>query len=168
MRSRAKQMTYSVEMSSPKLNSNKNGYVTSKSKIIAFKKTGDISEDPLTELLRTGARQLICCLLQIGYFKAKQTFFSLFIGRRTAGGSRVCIATLFQWDGVCNKPVSQYEYYAQRNEITRLFGYCLWAETDRQAFVSQATQLAKRVVSPTFILTELLSYLETEKIVRPG
>jgi hypothetical protein len=62
-------------MSSPKLNSNKNGYVTSKSKIIAFKKTGDISEDPLTELLRTGARQLICCLLQIGYFKAKQTFF---------------------------------------------------------------------------------------------
>jgi len=31
----------------------------SKSKIIAFKKPGDISEDPLTELLRTGARQLI-------------------------------------------------------------------------------------------------------------
>ena len=31
----------------------------SKSKIIAFKKPGDISEDPLTELLRTGARRLI-------------------------------------------------------------------------------------------------------------
>ena len=28
-------------------------------KIIAFKKPGEISEDPLTELLRSGARQLI-------------------------------------------------------------------------------------------------------------
>lgn len=31
----------------------------SKNKVIAFKKPGDISEDPLTELLRHGARQLI-------------------------------------------------------------------------------------------------------------
>ncbi len=31
----------------------------SKNKIIAFKKPGEISEDPLTELLRNGARQLI-------------------------------------------------------------------------------------------------------------
>lgn len=31
----------------------------SKNKIIAFKKPGEISEDPLTELLRRGARQLI-------------------------------------------------------------------------------------------------------------
>ncbi len=31
----------------------------SKNKIIALKKPGDISEDPLTELLRVGARQLI-------------------------------------------------------------------------------------------------------------
>lgn len=31
----------------------------SKSKIVAFKKLGDISEDPLTDLLRSGARKLI-------------------------------------------------------------------------------------------------------------
>jgi len=31
----------------------------SKNKIIAFEKPGDISEDPLTELLRSGARRLI-------------------------------------------------------------------------------------------------------------
>jgi hypothetical protein len=52
-------MTYPVGIRAPKLNSNKKGYVMSKSKIIAFKKPGDISEDPFTELLRTGARQLI-------------------------------------------------------------------------------------------------------------
>jgi hypothetical protein len=34
-------------------------HVMSNSIIIAFKKPGNISEDPLTELLRTGARQLI-------------------------------------------------------------------------------------------------------------
>jgi hypothetical protein len=52
-------MTYPVGSSSPKLNSNKKGYVKSERKIIPLKKPGEISEDPLTDLLRTGARQLI-------------------------------------------------------------------------------------------------------------
>lgn len=66
------------------------------------------------------------------------------------------------------KPVSQYEYYAQRNEIIRLFGYRLWAETDRLPFVELAMQLTRRDVTPTYILIELLAHLETGKIVRPG
>ena len=52
-------MTYPVGISSPKLNPNKKGYVMSKNKVIAFKKPGEISGDPLTELLRTGAQRLI-------------------------------------------------------------------------------------------------------------
>jgi transposase-like protein len=35
------------------------GYVMSKNTVVTLKKPGDISEDPLTELLRSGARQLI-------------------------------------------------------------------------------------------------------------
>lgn len=35
------------------------GYVMNKNKIVKFKKPGEISEDPLTELLRSGARRLI-------------------------------------------------------------------------------------------------------------
>lgn len=52
-------MTYPVGISSPKLNPNKKGYVMSKNKVIAFKKPEEISGDPLTELLRTGAQRLI-------------------------------------------------------------------------------------------------------------
>ncbi len=37
----------------------------SKNKIIAFKKPGEISEDPLTELLRNGARQLISDAVEV-------------------------------------------------------------------------------------------------------
>ena len=52
-------MTYPVGISSPKLNSNQEGYVMSQGKVVTFKKPGDLSPDPLTELLRTGAQQLI-------------------------------------------------------------------------------------------------------------
>jgi len=37
----------------------------SKSKIFALKNTGDISEDPLTELLRLGTRKLIADAVEI-------------------------------------------------------------------------------------------------------
>ncbi|WP_306548627.1 hypothetical protein, partial [Desulfobulbus sp.] len=43
-------MTHPVGISSPKPNSNKKRYVISKSKIIAFKRPGNISEDRLTGL----------------------------------------------------------------------------------------------------------------------
>ena len=52
-------MTYPVGINSPKPSSNKKGYVMSKNKVIALKKPGELSEDPLTELLRVGARRLI-------------------------------------------------------------------------------------------------------------
>lgn len=37
----------------------------SKNKVIEFKKSGEISEDPLTELLRIGARQLIADAVEV-------------------------------------------------------------------------------------------------------
>ncbi len=49
----------------------------SKSKIIAFKKPGDISEDPLTELLRTGARQLIANAVEAELYGYLRQFTSL-------------------------------------------------------------------------------------------
>jgi transposase-like protein len=70
-------MTYPVGISSPKLNSNKKGYVMSQCKIIAFKKPGDISEDPLTELLRTGARQLIANAVEAELYGYLQQFAAL-------------------------------------------------------------------------------------------
>jgi putative transposase len=59
-------MTYPVGNSSPQTYSNKKrGYVMNKNKIIALKKPGEISEDPLTELLRSGARKLIADAVEV-------------------------------------------------------------------------------------------------------
>lgn len=49
----------------------------SKSKVIAFKKPGEISEDPLTELLRAGARQLIANAVEAELLGYLQQFASI-------------------------------------------------------------------------------------------
>ena len=46
----------------------------SKSKVIAFKRPGEISEDPLTELLRTGARQQIASAVEAELYGYLQQF----------------------------------------------------------------------------------------------
>ena len=128
-----------------------------------------LSENELALVLRRkDIPNQVYCLIQIGYFKAKHTFFRFSLEDVPQEDVAFALQRYFQGLVLVTKPVSQYEYYAQRNEIIRLFGYCLWAETNRPAFVSQATQMARRDVAPTFILTELLAHLETGKIVRPG
>ena len=46
----------------------------SESKVIALKKPGETSEDPLTELLRTGARQLIAQAIEAELHEFLQQF----------------------------------------------------------------------------------------------
>ena len=61
-----------------------------------------------------------------------------------------------------------YERYTQRTEIAKLFSYRLWSEADRPTLIEMATLLARRDVTPTFILVEMLGFLKAGKIVRPG
>ena len=65
-------------------------------------------------------------------------------------------------------PLRRSERYAQRTEIADLFGYRIWSEADRPALIEMASLLAKRDVTPTFILIEILAFLKAQKIVRPG
>ena len=128
-----------------------------------------LSENELALVLRRkDLPEQIYCLLQIGYFKAKQTFFRFFLQDVPPEDVAFALQRYFPGMTLVQRPVSQYEYYAQRNEIIGLFGYRLWSETDRSIFVDKATQLARRDVTPTFILTELIAHLDTGKIVRPG
>ena len=66
------------------------------------------------------------------------------------------------------QPLPMKEYYIQRNEIVALFGYRLWSEIDHPLLLDKAAQLASRDVTPAFILTELIVFLNSQKIVRPG
>jgi hypothetical protein len=107
-------------------------------------------------------------LLQIGYFKAKRAFFVLSEQNVPAEDISFVLERYLPGSPVALRPLRQSEQYAQRTEIAGCFGYRLWSESDRQALVETATLLAKRDVTPSFILIEILGSLKTRKIVRPG
>jgi hypothetical protein len=117
---------------------------------------------------RKGLAEQVWCLLQIGYFKAKQAFFGFSWPDVPLSDIAFLMERYFPGSALTPQPIRANEHYAQRREIAGLFGYRLWADTDRAAVVGKAGLLAKRDVAATFILTELLAFLATRRIVRPG
>jgi TnpA family transposase len=108
------------------------------------------------------------CLLQIGYFKAKQFFFRFSLEDVPTEDIAFMMQRYFPGKTLPFRPLPLKEYYVQRNEIVALFGYRLWLENDRPPLLDKASQLARLDVTPTFILIELIVCLNTQKIVRPG
>jgi hypothetical protein len=107
-------------------------------------------------------------LLQLGYFKAKQLFFT------------------FAFDDVIEDVIYLLERYfpetpqpslrmpnkrtilKQRQCILKLFGYRLCTPTDRHDLFLHAQQAARINSKPIYILRELLHYLTEQRLVKPG
>ena len=117
---------------------------------------------------RKGPVEQLHCMLQIGYFKAKNVFFTLSPQGVPAEDITFLAERYFPGNPVALRPVRANEQYAQRTEIAKLFGYRLWSGSDRRALVETAARLARRDVTPTFVLIEVLAFLNARKIVRPG
>lgn len=117
---------------------------------------------------RTATLTQLYCLLQIGYFKAKHVFFRFALHDVSQEDITFLMQRYFQGMTLTLQPLPLKEYYLQRNGIVQLFGYRLWVEGDRAILLDKATQLTRRDVTPTFILTELMVFLHAQKIVRPG
>ncbi len=117
---------------------------------------------------RKGLSEQVYCLLQLGYFKAKQAFFNFAWLAVPPDDITFVLTRYFPGTTLTPRPVRAYEYYAQRQAIVQFFGFQLWSEVHRPRLVEKAVQLARRDVTVTFILTELIAFLNTEKIVRPG
>ena len=115
-----------------------------------------------------GPVERLHCLLQIGYFKAKQAFFNFDGQEIPTEDIEFLLKRYFPRDTVALRSLRQDERYRQRAEIAKLFGCRLWSEADRPALVEMAALLARRDVTPTFILMEVLGFLKARKIVRPG
>ena len=113
-------------------------------------------------------RSQLYCLLQIGYFKAKQNFFRFTLQDVLPEDISFLMQRYFPGETLDKTPLPIKEYYLQRNEIATLFGYRLWLASDRVPLLATAAQLTKLDVSPAFILTEMLACLAAQKIVRPG
>ena len=119
-------------------------------------------------LQRRGILKQVHCLLQIGYFKAKQAFFQFSLDDVPPEDVTFLLQRYFPGETLTEGPLSTQEYYAQRREIVALFGYRLWTDNDLPALRGQAALLARTDVTPTFLLAELMVFLIGQRIVRPG
>ena len=103
-------------------------------------------------LQRKGIVKQLYCLLQIGYFKAKQAFFQLSIDDVPPEDVEFLLQRYFPGQPLTAEPLSSKEYYAQRKEIAALFGYRLWTDADLPSLRAKAQLLARTDVTPTFVL----------------
>jgi hypothetical protein len=118
---------------------------------------------------RNGLRAQIYCLLQIAYFKANQAFFRFSQQDVPQEDITFVMQRYFPERTMpLLQPLEMNEYYLQRNEIAKLFGYRLWLETDLSTLLDKSSEVVGHDVTATFILTELIVFLNSQKIVRPG
>ena len=109
----------------------------------------------------------IYCALQIGYFKAKHAFFR-FDWCDVEDDSAFVLSRYFNGEQFEPESITKHEYYSQRERIAHLFSYRLWATHYLPQLMQQAEQIVRRDVTPEFVATELIVWLNEQKIVRPG
>ena len=121
-------------------------------------------------LRRRSLEEQIYCLLQIGYFKAKQAFFQFSLGEIPEEDIAFLRQRYFpeKTQPFDTRSLSKRQYYAQRDDICDLFGYRLCSDGDLPALLDKATFLARTDVSSTFLLAEIMVFLVGQHIVRPG
>jgi TnpA family transposase len=118
-------------------------------------------------LNRQNVHAQVHCALQIGYFKAKQAFF-IFSWDEVEEDCAFLLTRYFNDLTFLPIPITRHERYAQRDLIVNLFGYRLWAADFLPLLAERANQVVSRDVTPSFILVELITFLNDQKIVRPG
>jgi TnpA family transposase len=116
---------------------------------------------------RPGLQAQVYCILQIGYFKAKQTFFR-FDWHEVREDCVFVLSRYFHGENFEHKEITSHEHYTQRKLIASLFGYRMWSTEFLPQLARQATQIVRRDVTPGFVATELIVWLNEHKIVRPG
>jgi len=109
----------------------------------------------------------VYCILQIGYFKAKHAFFR-FDWSMVEDDCAFVLSRYFHGEAFERKEVTAHEHYTQRGLIADLFGYRLWSTAFLPQLVQQAAQIMRRDVTPGFVATELIVWLNDHTIVRPG
>ena len=110
----------------------------------------------------------VYCALQIGYFKAKNMFFRFSLKKAPQMDIQYILAEYFRNQNLKIFTITDYEYYTQRQEISRLFGFNLWSQSFLETLINQARYTVKLDIAPNFIALELLDFLKNQKIVRPG
>lgn len=109
----------------------------------------------------------VYCVLQIGYFKAKQTFFR-FDWAEVEEDVAFVLSRYFHGEPFERKTITDHEHYTQRKLITKLLGYRQWSAEFKSQIVQQAAHIVRCDVTPGFVATELVVWFNEHKIVRPA
>lgn len=111
--------------------------------------------------------QVYACI-QMGYFKAKHIFFRFSLQNVPQDDLHFILTHYFtnQTLKACN--ITKYEHYRVCGSITKLFNYTPWSKEFLPQLYDRARLSVKRDISPNFIALELLAFLQSAKIVRPG
>ena len=111
----------------------------------------------------------IYCALQIGYFKAKDTFFDFGWSGVPPEDSLFILEHYLPDSNWTPEAVSRHEFYLQRKAISICFGYVNWnTATHKLPFMEHLESVIKRDATLQFILPEALSWFKVKKIIRPG
>jgi len=110
----------------------------------------------------------IHCILQIGYFKAVKIFHRITWDDVDPDDYLFIMQQYFSNQEPEQNVISKHEYYTQCRIISALFEYRLWDKHDQQLLYLHATKALLCDMNPQFITMELLSHLQTHKIIRPG
>lgn len=116
---------------------------------------------------RQGLSAQIYCILQIAYFKAKHLFFRFGWGD-VKDDSNFILSRYFHDESLPDQSPTKHERYAQREKICALYGYRPWSSSLSSQLEQQAAHIVHRDVTPGFVATELIIWLNAHKIIRPG
>ena len=106
-------------------------------------------------------------LLQLGYFKAKQLFFTFDL-HEVEEDARYIQGQYFPDFQLTQFEITKVTWHKQRRLILELCQYRLCAAEERQQLETKARQAAKISSKPIYVFRELMQYLAEQRIVAPG
>ena len=117
---------------------------------------------------RADFTEQVYCTLQIAYFKAKQFFFNFTLHEVSDSDISFVLDRYFLSRKLKRFEISKHEYYEQCPKITALFGYQRWSKNFTPLLQNYLVTLSRRDISLDYLVMELITFLQQEKIIRPG
>lgn len=107
-------------------------------------------------------------MLQLGYFKAKQLFFTFTFDDAVEDVTYLLERYFPHMPSPQLPLLNKRTILKQRQHILELFGYRLCTPADRQVLFVRAQQAARISSKPIYVLHELLHFLTEQRLVKPG
>ena len=117
---------------------------------------------------RSTIQAQLYCALQIGYFRAKQFFFSCPWEQIPEKDKSYVLEKYFTDFIFIQQPLSKHEHYVQQSIISEFFRHRFWSKKLIPEVHHYAVQITKRDAAPQFVAIELIAYLKKQNIIYPS